>query len=406
MADIKYFDAPHPLSRVPAVEKEGVSLHDCTEGYYMAFVPSVSPSEFDGYCEVLRSCGFELVRESAMRDNIFRTYLDADGISAYVYRIGHSAEMRVVASEKPSLPPLEKEYARVCEPFAAQLNCGHDKLQLPEGMSYVVRNSDGSFIVIDGGYRRGYCAKMIYELMREQAPDPDDIVIAAWYFTHPHGDHAGAFIDFAEMYWDAPVRIESFLYNFCDEPSFCSNINTDLTARAREEMARFYPDAVRYFAQSGQSYYFGGTRVDILYSVQDYMPRVIPNEADATPKNPKRGDGNNLSVVARMEFDSGKSFFVMGDTTTICCDEMCARYGSDMKSDVVQMSHHGLSKPTPRAHNATVEIYDVIAPDVALLPCGLGRAPDRLEYEVNAHLAARVKKLYIAGDGLRIVPMG
>ena len=96
----------------------------------------------------------------------------------------------------------------------------------------------------------------------------------------------------------------------------------------------------------------------------------------------------------------------MGDTTSMCCDEMCLRYGSDMKSDIVQMSHHGLSKPTPRAHNATIEIYDIIAPDIALLPCGLGRAPDRLEYEVNAHLASRVKKLYISGNGTQIVHLG
>jgi len=136
MTDIKYFDAPHPLCLVPKIEKKGVSFHDCTEGYYMAFVPSVSLSEFDGYREVLRSCGFELILENVMRDNIFNTYRNADGISVYAYRIGHSAEMRLVVADNAPLPPAKKEYVKVCEPFVAQLNCGSAACEAGGGLFY------------------------------------------------------------------------------------------------------------------------------------------------------------------------------------------------------------------------------------------------------------------------------
>jgi hypothetical protein len=312
--------------------------------------------------------------------------------------------MRIVAGENVPEIPAKKDCKKICEPFVAQLNSSHEILQLPEGLSLVVRVEDGSFVVIDGGYRRGCFAKIIYELLVDNAPDPDDIVISAWYFTHDHGDHAGAFLDFCEMYWDKPVTIKSFIYNFVNDPEFCQNMVIGLSPRVKEEIARFYPNATVYDkANAGHRFYFGDTCMDVLFGVQDFMPRDIPNEADATPKTPKKGDGNNLTVVAKFTFGSGKSFMALGDTTTVCCNEMCARYGDFLKSDIVQMSHHGLSRNTPRAHNGTIEIYDTIGADIAFMPCSVERSGVRLEYEVNAHLASTVKRLVVAGAGTEIL---
>ncbi len=404
MAEIIKFDAPAPLSLVPAfVGKDGVSFNDCGDGYYMAYVPSVRAEEFADYCALLEKDGFVKTYDNSIKDNVFYTYVK-DGVTAYVYRVAHCSEVRIVVGTNVPALPEKKNVAKVCEPFVAQLNSSHPVLQLGEGMSYVVRVEDGSFIVIDGGYRRGCFAKVIYELLVETAPDPENIVISAWYFTHAHGDHAGAFLDFGEMYFDSHVKIERFIYNFIENPEYCENFEIGLAPRAKEEMDRFWSDAVRYDkVNAGQKFYFGDTCLEILFGIQDFMPRTIPNEADATPKTPKKGDGNNLSVVAKFTFGSGKTFFVMGDTTTICCNEMCARYGDYLKSDYVQMSHHGLSRETPRARNGTIEIYDMIGADVALMPCSVERSGVRLEYPVNAHLAKNVKELYVAGAGTKVI---
>ncbi len=400
MAEIIKFDAPAPLSEVPAfVGKEGVKFNNCSDDYYMAYVPSVSAEEFTAYCELLEKDGYAKVYENAIKDNVFYSYVK-DDVTAYVYRVGHCSEVRVVAGTNVPALPVKKNAKKVCEPFVAQLDSSHPVLQLGEGMSYVVRVEDGSFVIIDGGYRRGCFAKIIYELLVETAPDPDNIVISAWYFTHAHGDHAGAFLDFGEMYWDRPIKIERFIYNFIDDPEYCENFEIGLVPRVKQDIARFWPNAVCYNkVNAGQKFWFGDTCVDILFGIQDFMPRDIPNEADATPKTPKKGDGNNLSVVAKFTFGSGKVFMALGDTTTICCNEMCARYGDFLKSDYVQMSHHGLSRETPRARNGTIEIYDTIGADVAFMPCSVERSGVRLEYPVNAHLAKTVKKLHVAGAG-------
>ena len=76
-----------------------------------------------------------------------------------------------------------------------------------------------------------------------------------------------------------------------------------------------------------------------------------------------------------------------------------------MKSDFVQVSHHGLSElPTGancRRHNATVEIYKLINPDIALWPTNAEKVQERIELEVNDYLASIVDEIVIAGNGAR-----
>jgi len=106
-------------------------------------------------------------------------------------------------------------------------------------------------------------------------------------------------------------------------------------------------------------------------------------------KEDKKGNGNLQTVVFRLTVNNSSLFF-MGDTATVCCNEMCNRYGSLMKSDYVQMSHHGMGDARPRARNATPEIYDCIAPKFGLLPCKKVSVPQKMELPINQHLASLV----------------
>lgn len=94
---------------------------------------------------------------------------------------------------------------------------------------------------------------------------------------------------------------------------------------------------------------------------------------------------------------------MMGDTTTVACNEMCYRYGEYMKCDFVQMSHHGLTLipggTNCRRHCATVEIYQLIDPSVALWPSSTEKAKERSPLEVNDYLLSIVDEVVIAGAG-------
>ena len=77
------------------------------------------------------------------------------------------------------------------------------------GMSYVVRLSDGTFIVIDGGYNTDAEAKNLYSILKANNPLKGEPVISAWFITHMHIDHYGALFNFARLYADS-VKVLGF----------------------------------------------------------------------------------------------------------------------------------------------------------------------------------------------------
>ena len=93
--------------------------------------------------------------------------------------------------------PVEK----VCDVTLTQVGLLYDVGSF-NGMCYVMRLEDGSFIVTDGGHALQKNADRLYRILRKQAPDPDNIVIAAWIFSHSHGDHSGMFPYFTASYAD------------------------------------------------------------------------------------------------------------------------------------------------------------------------------------------------------------
>jgi hypothetical protein len=127
---------------LPFEGKDGIRFNNCSGGYYMAFVPSVSNEEFADYCKLLEADGYIKNYENAIKDNVFYNYVNADsGITVYTYRCGHSSEVRIVAGENVPALPEKKEIKKVCEAYIAQLNSSHDVLQLPTVM-FTLENVD------------------------------------------------------------------------------------------------------------------------------------------------------------------------------------------------------------------------------------------------------------------------
>lgn len=398
---VKNNTSKYPVGNVPYIEGgENPSLFDCDDGYRMVLVSGVDENEFSAYCDKVAGSGYTLTAQNDMNGNLFRTYVNDDNIMLHTYWIEHSSEVRAVVAKNAVMAADDTGGNNsLCTPVLRQLRAAPLLSGYNEGMGYVIRLGDGRFIIIDGGYYRTECAEEIYNSLRELALDPDNIVVASWYISHAHDDHFGAFRKFAEVYSSDPkIKIESFMYNLCitdEQTEFADGSGGE---KIRNAVKTYYPDSIVYKPLTGQVYKFSDTSIEIFFTMEDFMPSVIQNEPDATPENPKRGDFNVESVVSRFDIN-GKTFFVMADTTTVCCDEMCARYKNYMKSDYVQMSHHGLSYDSPRARNATKEIYGFIRPDYALLPCSEERYSDRINYDVNAYLRSIVRKVYCAGMG-------
>lgn len=200
------------------------------------------------------------------------------------------------------------------------------------GMSYIIQIKDASFILIDGGAYHEEDAECLYELLRKNTPEGQKPVISMWMFSHPHFDHIGLATEFiCQKAYD--IEIKSFAYQFPD----CEKINTmedDIEMKKsiavlENNMAEYHPKAVVYTLHSRQKYNFEGVEIEILWTGEDIYPY-------------KALHYNDLSAAWRMTFDGGKTFLVLGDCFTYSCQQMEQAYGDYLKSDILQLTHHGL----------------------------------------------------------------
>lgn len=217
------------------------------------------------------------------------------------------------------------------------------------GMSYLIRLSDGRFLVIDGGWEFEPDADKLMQQLRIQSPFQKP-VIAAWIFTHPHIDHYRCFLVFHEKYREQ-VQIQAFLYNF---PQMTEDLVSRVPRLLEEEETEYLQRLETYVARTGapvmrphtgQTYYFGDVCMEVLASTDDAC----------------YGDCslNSVSLVLRMEI-AGQKILFCGDSE-LDMVFLAERYGSYLKSDLLQVTHHGFN-------GGTTEAYRLVDPEVCLVP--------------------------------------
>lgn len=226
------------------------------------------------------------------------------------------------------------------------------------GLCYVIRLSDGRFIVFDGGRDFEPDRKTLYECLVAQSPD-EKPVIAMWVLTHPHTDHFHCFLGFADEYGDKVV-VESFLLNFPDandlvhypklthtHPHIGDTSGPTNIPRMWERIERL--GAVAYMAHTGQRYEVGNAKLEILSCQDDTITRATSINAS--------------SVVIRMELEGQVILWTADVSFSVA--RLSERYGEYLKADILQVPHHGFQSGTPEAEIAG---YDLIRPRVCLHP--------------------------------------
>jgi hypothetical protein len=189
----------------------------------------------------------------------------------------------------------------------------------------------------DGRKWIGSSSGWIYETLAKRADDPKNIVVAGWLITHVHSDHAGGLYDMALGYYGSTnkgkhtvmpkevtkyIKIEQLIYNQPATGKFGRTgwMNTIIKAFDVKEVVKAHPGQVFYAADLTLT----------IYGSQDLM----------LEKSGESGDLNDFSVVSRAEFN-GKSALFLGDSDTIPNPRLAAVYKNSLKSDILQLAHHG-----------------------------------------------------------------
>ena len=203
-----------------------------------------------------------------------------------------------------------------------------------EGMSFVYRLSDGSFMIIDGGFPNEGNADRLFNVLKKQA-NGGDIVIAAWIFTHDHEDHVGLFKTFSDKYHDQ-ITIEKFLFNF---PSSEQSTEGKASTYVTPIIAKYYKSAEVHKPHTGYVYYIRNATVTILFALDAYEPLAL----SGTMENTTLSCNYNCSSMIFQVAVNGVSTMFLGDCQDAEREALKDTYSENVfKSDIVQVAHHGI----------------------------------------------------------------
>ena len=308
----------------------------------------VSVPDFENYINMLADNGFSVFENRNFGGNHYYA-LKRNNDAVYMNYYPTVSEMRIVTEKNSAYI----NYQDISRDIRVATNITQVNL-VDYGLSYVVRLFDGRFIIFDGGWDWDYDVDQLMSVLTTHSVD-EKPVIAAWILTHQHCDHFWAFTTFCRKYGENVV-IEKVLFSFA-EPSAefkekYPGSFLEVTRGAHYDFTVNFLKCIRetgadvYCPHSGQTYQIGNAFCEILSS---------PDDTCRTPVT----DANPLSLMIKMTVD--------GQTILWCADgyfaesKIAERYGSYLKSDIMQLPHHGFNGGSSKG-------FDLIDPRVVLAP--------------------------------------
>ena len=217
--------------------------------------------------------------------------------------------------------------------------------------SFVIRTKNNKLIVIDGGIDgTGLEAKayMPAALRAIAGVGQNDYVeVEAWFLSHAHKDHFNELRKTLDEYTDDKnFVIQNFYFDFPDyeTPEYPS-------ANADSPYLEKLKDALNHYAEvrgipvtEGSTYYedINGTVIN-AQTIKDGFEMTIDGIRIEFLHTWAKENGaviNDNSLVMRMWVD-GQSILFLGDAAVAEGNSLIQRYGDRLKSDIVQMAHHG-----------------------------------------------------------------
>lgn len=205
-------------------------------------------------------------------------------------------------------------------------------------MGYYIKSSNGKVIVIDGGTTED--SENLQNYIYKNGGKVD-----YWLLTHYHDDHAGAIRD---IILNTDIKIEKIIYYDCGEAM----------------VAQYEPHRLEQYQKLREALENVKVKDSIIKPVQGQIFTINNNvnikiistyEYDIT-----ENFGNNSSTVFKLNVGK-ESILFLGDTGKESSEKLLNEHRDELKSDYVQMAHHG-------QNGGTLELYQEINPTYCFWP--------------------------------------
>lgn len=258
-----------------------------------------------------------------------------------------------------------------------------DQTDVDCGMSYIFTLDSKHFFIIDGGYFSPGEDERLYQWLCARCEGKPEII--GWFFSHAHQDHIGAFINMMEHHrQDLNIRKLIFNYQPLDLPETSEgwSIKSNDPATVRkfyETLDTYCQDIPVITPRTGDVLKFEDLEIHVLYTYEDL---------------PGTSTFNDHSTVIRVDI-CGQRILFPGDVYEKG-SAVLLRDPKQLKSDIVQVSHHGFN-------GATKAFYEAVDAGVALWPTPDYCIPMLRDRESNRYLLdeSNVKEHIFSGYGTR-----
>ena len=320
---------------------------------YVATYKDVTEAEYNAYVAKLTAAGFVAFDEYSANGNHFGTYTKGrTQVNLCFYPV--RATFKILYGKTDTIPSLTKpETEELVTPTLTQLvrkSVDESSPNGAPGMGYVIQLSDGRYILIDGGSvdtNNEDAGALLDYLVAHKPASHEKPIIAAWIISHAHGDHILLPNQFLKDYHDKVV-LEMTITNF---PYFSklqmkyenSEPLAGFISQFESYVSAYFPRAKQITAHTGQRFWIGDAYLEFFYSHEDEYPNLP-------------GWANETSLVFRMTL-GGKTCMFLGDLDQ--CAFMRDVWGSEVKSDILQVAHHGYN-------GGDLKLYQNIDPEICL----------------------------------------
>lgn len=208
-----------------------------------------------------------------------------------------------------------------------------------QNLSIVIKSPNGKLIVVDGGWEAD--ADKLSSLILQQGGKVD-----AWLITHPHEDHVGALCAILN---DTARKIKI-------DKIYCSLATPDWYRQVSPTGAGIADQLLSAFTKLPVGTVINNIGRGTEINIADVNIRVLNNRGVYIYNGV-----NNSSMVYKIRV-SGQSILILGDLAYDGGKDLIKTCtAAELKSDIVQMAHHG-------QQGVDQDAYALIAPTTCLWP--------------------------------------
>ena len=383
-----------------------------SDGVIINIIPDSTESAYHDYVQRFKDEGFILYDSHSIGSNYFSVLIKKDEVhtaqeersfcnnpcfSVHVYYSECSNEIRIITDPLWLPYPKNNNSADINYADSNHANQGWktclyqfelDYRNVDCGMCYIIRTETGNFFIIDSGHMNSVNDHIrLHDFLRQLVPENEKICIKGWFFSHAHQDHIAKFMDFIEAGFD-DYTIEKLYYNF---PSLEFAPGHEEWNKEDNETIKLFNQLIEKHSElkvcklhCGNHFFIDNIEFEVLGTHEDIYPLSVARF-------------NDTSTVLMVSVDDCKILFP-GDANNKMSYLLVSRYADLLKSDILQLSHHGFSGGTP-------ELYERSKCSVVLVPTDRKHFEENLYREANKTALRYAKEVYVCSEGTVELPL-